>query len=65
MGKQSGLVKVFLVQLGFERVFLVQLGFHQTPKLKCTIMTKFKYYKVKSYTRRIEGACLAQEKKKS
>jgi hypothetical protein len=39
MGKQSGLVKVFLVQLGFERVFLVQLGFHQTPKLKCTIMT--------------------------
>jgi hypothetical protein len=26
-------------QSGLVRVFLVQLGFHQTPILKCTIMT--------------------------
>jgi hypothetical protein len=37
MSKESGLV----------RVFFVQLRFHQTPILKCTIMAKNIYYKLK------------------
>jgi hypothetical protein len=34
-------------QSGLVRVFLLQLGFHQTPILKCTIMAESKHYKVK------------------
>jgi hypothetical protein len=54
-GKQSGLV----------RVFLVKLGFHPTPILKCTNMAWYKHYKAKSYSTRIQGACLHLRKKKS
>jgi hypothetical protein len=39
-------------------VFLVKLGFHQTPTLKCTIMAK-------SYSSRMQDACLGRGKKKS
>jgi hypothetical protein len=32
-------------QSGLVWVFLVQLGFHQTPILKCTFMTESKHFK--------------------
>jgi hypothetical protein len=44
-------------QSGLVRMFLVQLGFHQTPILKCTIMAKCKYYRVKMQSKE-DATCL-------